>query len=262
MTKDKNIHEGHRKRFLEQIKATGFYNISDLHMLEYLLMYTIPRADTNPIAHRLLDEFKSFDNIFDAPEEALLCVDGVGEKTARFLHSLSATFFLYNKAKHTKKPNVGTINLLLNYINAVLPPSKNEQFIVLILNKNFEVKNYKIFPGISHSYINFDAKELSEFLIKHSAAFCIMAHTHPDHSASPSDSDHNTFERMKPLLNSLSIVLLENLIIGEKNFYTYRHKELIAYDRLIHSSLGNYKYTPTDIDTANPKKINNNSNNN
>jgi len=247
MTKNNNIHEGHRKRFLEQIKNMGFYNISELHMLEYLLMYTIPRADTNPIAHRLLKEFKSIHNVFDAPEEALLQIDGVGEKTARFIHSLSGAFFLYNKSKQIKNPKIGTINLLLNYVNAVLPPSKNEQFIILIVNKNFEVKTYKIFNGISHSFVNFDSKELSEFLIKHSASFCIMAHTHPDHTASPSDSDIDTFYRITPLLDSLSIVLLENLIIGEADFYSFKQEILISYNDLIDSTIGDYKYKPTNI---------------
>ena len=232
MKTKENIHAGHRERLRKYVEKTGIYNLSDLHMLEYLLTFSIPRADTNPIAHALLKEFKTIDNIFGASQKALCSVDGIGPNTARFLELMSGVCYFNNRAKAQNNPYAGNLNGCISFIQNILPPSENEQFIVLILSKNLKVKNYKIFKGISHSYINFDLKELSEFLINHRASFCIMAHTHPNHNATPSNSDIATFNTIQPLIDSLSIVLLDNLILGETEFCSFRNDFIRFYDEL------------------------------
>ena len=230
MKTKENIHAGHRQRLREQIDATGLYNLSDLHFLEQLLTYTITRANTNTIAHALLNEFKSIDNIFEASVESLMSVKGVGEKTARFLQYMSAVAYMSNKSKVIKKPFVGNITSALTFVTNILPPTDNEQFVVLIINKNFEVKNYKIFKGISHSYVDFDSQELFDFLVKHKSSFCIIAHTHPHHSAMPSASDYNMFEMMNHNLNLMRIKLIDNLILGEQDFYSSKIEETRQYN--------------------------------
>ena len=54
-----NIHKGHRQRLKDRFLKEGLENFSDVHVLELLLFYAIPRKDTNPIAHRLLATFGS-----------------------------------------------------------------------------------------------------------------------------------------------------------------------------------------------------------
>jgi len=247
MKTKENIHAGHRQRLRERIDASGLYNLSELHFLENLLTYTISRADTNPIAHELLNEFKTIDSIFEASLEALMSVKGVGEKTARFLQYMSAVVYMSNRSKAIKRPVVGNISSTLSFIANILPPTNNEQFVVLIIGKNFEVKNYKIFKGISHSYIDFDSQELMDFLIKHKASFCIMAHTHPDHSSNPSVSDYEMFTMMNHNLQMMRIGLVDNLILGEKDFYSSKIQETRPYDDFCDFNyIKNRLYVPED----------------
>ena len=51
------VHEGHRSRKKEQFRAHGLDAFADHEVLELLLYYAVPRQDTNPIAHRLMDKF-------------------------------------------------------------------------------------------------------------------------------------------------------------------------------------------------------------
>ena len=55
----KNIHEGHRARLRKRYAQHGLDNFDDVNALELLLFYTIPRRDTNEIAHALLERFGS-----------------------------------------------------------------------------------------------------------------------------------------------------------------------------------------------------------
>lgn len=248
MEPKKNIHSGHRERLRKNVETTGIYNLSDIHFLEYLLTFVIPRKDTNPIAHELLDEFKTIDNIFGATKKALCNVNGVGEKTALFLQFMSSVCYYNDLAQARRNPFAGTLKSAIEFINKVLPPSQNEQFIVLILNKNLTVKNYKIFNGISHSYVNFDLKVFSEYLVSHQTSFCLLAHTHPHHNANPSNSDYATFWSFKPIFQSLSVVVLDNLILGENEFCSFRNEMIRKYDEMSIDFVANKNYPLTSFD--------------
>ena len=62
-----SVHEGHRQRKKEQFREHGLDAFADHEALELLLYYAIPRQDTNPIAHRLLERFGSLEGVFSAP---------------------------------------------------------------------------------------------------------------------------------------------------------------------------------------------------
>ena len=58
MQNNDNIHAGHRQRMRrEMIEQDNIDKMSDHRLLEVLLFYGIPRRDTNPIAHELLNKF-------------------------------------------------------------------------------------------------------------------------------------------------------------------------------------------------------------
>ena len=77
-----NLHEGHRKRLKQRFINDGLSTFEDHNILELLLFYSVPRSDTNEIGHRLLKQFGSLSNVFDAPVEELCKVDGIGEHSA------------------------------------------------------------------------------------------------------------------------------------------------------------------------------------
>lgn len=220
-TKD-NIHAGHRKRLRENIEVTGMYNLSDIHFLEYLLTFVIPRADTNPIAHALLKEFTHIDHIFDTSIENLMRVEGVGLKTARFLQAVGLSAYMYNKSRGTKRASLANMEDLLIFLKEIIPPSHNEQFIVLNLTKDYKLKNYKILNGIDHSFLDVNIRDLSEYLIKNKVEFCVLVHTHPDSKARPSESDIEMFKRFTNLFTTLDIRLRDNIIIGKEDYYSTR----------------------------------------
>ena len=62
-----SIHDGHRQRLRERFLQEGLENFTQIQVLELLLFYCIPRQDTNPIAHALLNRFGSLSGVLEAP---------------------------------------------------------------------------------------------------------------------------------------------------------------------------------------------------
>ena len=95
------IHDGHRKRLRQRFAQQGADGFQDHELLEYLLQFSLPRVDTNPLAHRLMDRFGSFSSVLDAPVESLLQVEGVGPGTAAFLSALPGVCRRYYTDRNT-----------------------------------------------------------------------------------------------------------------------------------------------------------------
>ena len=53
------VHDGHRARKREQFLQHGLDAFADHEILELLLFYAIPRRDTNPIAHALMERYSA-----------------------------------------------------------------------------------------------------------------------------------------------------------------------------------------------------------
>ena len=65
------MHDGHRQRMRQRYLRAGLDGFDDLAILEFLLHFAIPRRDTNPIAHALLDRYGSLSAVLEAPAAAL-----------------------------------------------------------------------------------------------------------------------------------------------------------------------------------------------
>ena len=66
-----SVHDGHRKSVKKKFIENGLDVFSPHEALELYLFYAIPRKDTNPLAHKLLDRFVTI--AVDLPKTRLFC---------------------------------------------------------------------------------------------------------------------------------------------------------------------------------------------
>ena len=82
------IHDGHREKMRRRFLQGGLDNFADHEALELLLFYAIPRRDTNPIAHALMERYGSLSAVLSAPVEDLQKVEGIGESGPQMMPPL------------------------------------------------------------------------------------------------------------------------------------------------------------------------------
>ncbi len=81
----KGIHDGHRDRMREKFRKTGFEGMHPHEMLEMLLFYSVPRKDTNEMAHQLISRFGSLAGVLEATEDQLVNVGGISQNSATLI---------------------------------------------------------------------------------------------------------------------------------------------------------------------------------
>ena len=120
-----SIHDGHRQRMKDRFQKEGLDHFDEHQVLELLLFYCIPRMDTNPIAHALIDRFGSLAQVLEAPVEELEKVPGIGHNAAVFLSLVMAAGRYY-------QVNCASRNVILTTVEACgryLMPFKYESRI-------------------------------------------------------------------------------------------------------------------------------------
>ena len=95
MTKQKPIHSGHRQRLKNKF-VSARETFSEHEILEFLLFYSIPRKNTNALAHKLIETFGSLQGVLKADVNSLKLVEGLGENSAIFLNLLGYVNVLTN----------------------------------------------------------------------------------------------------------------------------------------------------------------------
>ena len=104
-----SIHDGHRQRLKEQFRRNGLDGFTDVQALELALFYCIPRQDTNPISHKLIEHFGSLSQVLEAPVEELVKVPGIGENTAVYLKMITELGRYYMVNRSTQNTILTTI---------------------------------------------------------------------------------------------------------------------------------------------------------
>lgn len=85
LTFDINLHNLHRQRARERAEYLGFMALKPHEVMELILFSAYRRANTNDIAHALIDRFGSVSAVLEASEEDLMTVDGVGYHAAQVI---------------------------------------------------------------------------------------------------------------------------------------------------------------------------------
>ena len=140
-----SIHDGHRQRLKERFRREGLDNFDELYVLELLLFYCVPRMDTNPLAHRLLDSFGSLTAVLEASPEELEKVEGIGNNISTFL-SLITQVGRYYQVKCSEPGDIlRTIEQCGQYLVPYFYGRDNETVFMLCLDakcKVFVVKKW------------------------------------------------------------------------------------------------------------------------
>ena len=219
MNKKNNSHEGHRQRLREKF-AVGKESFKEHEILELLLGYSIPRKDTNELAHNLLDKFGSLSNVLYCDSNLLSTIEGVGERTATFLSLIGYISKILQNESLNKKP-VSTIEEAKTQLFDLFKGYSHEVFFALYLNSKNKVIGLTKIDSNKENSVSIDFGELSKGILIYNPTSIIVAHNHFSPYPKPSFEDDNATEKIFTLLQLHKVNFYDHLIVGSKEIYSY-----------------------------------------
>ncbi len=209
-----NNHAGHRERLRHDFLERGLEAMHPHQVLELLLFYSIPRIDTNNIAHEMLNKFGSIAGVFNAPIGELRDIHGVSENTIVLLKMIPQLFSLY-AASVNEGAVLDTTSKLCKYFLSQLAGVSEEQIIIVCLDDGMRLSKFvRIAKGDSGS-VAVENKKIVEAVISSGCTLCAMAHNHPISSCEPTKEDIESTSVLMKVLKYIGVTLSEHIVVGK-----------------------------------------------
>ena len=219
------IHSGHRERLRTRFLREGLDGFEDHQVLELLLFEVIPRHDTNPVAHLLIERFGSFSSVLEADPKDLASVGGIGPKAAAFLSMLPDVTrrYFYDRVRHARK-TLNTSEAAAEYLVPLMAGRPEEVFYLICLDSRLRV----LYPALISEGTVKDAlvhpRHVVEAAIRHKAASAILAHNHPAGTVRPSGHDHAITKRLVQALGAIHIQVVDHIIVAGEQIYSFQRE--------------------------------------
>ena len=213
-----SIHDGHRQRMKERFFHEGLDHFSQFEALETLLYYAIPRKDTNPIAHAMIDHFGSLAQVLDASVEELEQVSGISRNAAVLIKLVTemGRMYMVKRAEETKV--LRTIRDCGDYLTPYFYGRVNETVFLLCLDAKCKVIGCRKVGEGSVNSANVPIRRIVELALGANATSVVLAHNHPSGIAIPSEEDVATTRRVAAALSTVDIVLVDHIVVADDDY--------------------------------------------
>lgn len=214
----KSPHAGHRQRVIKKYIEHGLDSFDEHEVLELLLFFSVPRRDTNPLAHSLIDEFGSLQNVFNASPEELLLVDGIGNNSATLISLFRAVRQYQNTQLYDKSIKLDEAHKIGMFCVKYFSEHLNESAIMLAMDSRYRLLKVSVISTGTINESAFYPSKIMKTALNLRASMVVIAHNHPGGKLQPSPSDIMLTKELYDLLKGVRIELLDHIICNEHYF--------------------------------------------
>jgi len=217
-TDKSQLHKGHRARLREQYENFGIDSLEDHRILELLLFYSIPRGDTNPIAHRLLDRFGSLFGVMKASVSELTSITGVGKASASLIHT-AADLMKRAMINECLSAPLSSDEKMKNYLVWTLFAEPADTAVAVFTNAQGNHLYTEKYPGGEFFDTNAFTSKLLILAERYKADAITIAHTHAGAPLAPSPDDINATLAISASCRAAGRALAAHYIVSDLETY-------------------------------------------
>ena len=222
MSKKESIHANHRKRLKNRFLMHGEDSFEIHEVLELLLFYAIPRKNTNPVAHSLINKFGSIQCILDAPYNVLRNVYGVGDAVACFFKVILAVIRLYLVTISSYENGFYSREDLNDRLANKFVGRLEETVAIILLDAKCKIIYEGIISYGSYNSVDMNVRKVIELISNYNATAIAFAHNHPSGVALPSKDDIITTKKLKSLFDAMNITFIDHIIVADRDYVSFR----------------------------------------
>lgn len=214
-----NLHSGHRERLRTRLFEQGITKNTPHHeILEFILFYSIPRKDTNELAHTLINSFGSLTAVFDAPENELMKIKGINKSTVTLLKLFIPIANIYIGEKLDPPEDFRNIDELGDYLLKKYIGYTKEVLSVASLNAKGKLLSFDIISEGSLTEVSASKRQIAEIAMQNRAHCVVLCHNHPGATAVPSAADLALTSLVQEALSTVGVELLDHIILSDDDY--------------------------------------------
>ncbi|ABX80982.1 RadC family protein [Acholeplasma laidlawii] len=208
----------------EKLIQHGVRALEDYELIAILLRTGNTKEDVLLLAKKVLSQLDNFEDMLHITVEDLLTIYGISDAKAT---TIIAAVELGRRLSDRKKPvrkMITESSEVYHLLKEDMSYLRKEHLIVLCLDiKGNLLKNETIYMGTTSS-IQVSVKDLFKSAVRIGAFGIIVVHNHPSGDSTPSQADDKLTKLIKNAGEVLSIELIDHIIIGRNEFFSYRRQ--------------------------------------
>ncbi len=225
--KEKPHFHGHRERLRGRLRDSGDEILADYEILELVLFRAVARADTKPLAKKLIKKFGSFAEALTASPQRLKELEGVGDAIVNEFKIVEAAAKRLAKGRIKDKDFLSSWSSVIDYCQVTMAFSDIEQFRILFLNKKNALITDEVQQSGTLDHTPVYPREIVKRALELSASALILVHNHPTGDPTPSQADITMTHKIIEIAAPLGITVHDHVIVGKDGHASMRGLKLI-----------------------------------
>lgn len=205
-------HDGHRERLRKKF-CEG--TLEDHELLELLLFYSIPRLNTNEIAHELINTCGGLGEVFSSDGERLKKVKGVGENSVVLIRLVSELMRRQAFSLCHTAALLSSQTELYKYLCAIFLGEYEEKAYMVMFGKNGKLLGHELIGDGIYDQSRIGVKKAIKKARSAGAEGVIIAHNHPNGIDRPSSYDISEAEKIEIIFRNAGIKVLDNFLVAD-----------------------------------------------
>ena len=221
--KEIDIYDRPRERLIRE----GSESLTDEELLAIIISTGTKDKNVIELAREILETF-SYEELSEIEVEELSQIKGIkNAKASTIVASLKFGKRINQKVLEKAKVTIEKSEDIYNYLKSDLEFLNQECFYAILLDtKNVIISKEEITRGtLDASLVH--PREAFKVAIKKSAKSIIFAHNHPSGDSNPSKEDYLITKRLVDAGDLLDIRVLDHIIIGKDNYYSFKKENVI-----------------------------------
>jgi DNA repair protein RadC len=212
---------GHRERLRARFREAGSEALADYELLEMVLFRAIQRADTKPLAKRLIARFGTFAEVINASPQRLAEVEGAGDRVIDEIKLVKAAALRMMQGQILGRQVLASWTAVIEYCRAAQGFEERECFRILFLDKKNQLIADEVQQEGTVDHTPVYVREVLKRALELGATALILVHNHPSGDPTPSRADIDMTRLIVEAAKPLGVIIHDHLIVGRKG-----HKSL------------------------------------
>jgi DNA repair protein RadC len=208
----------------EKLLEKGPESLSDAELLAVLFGHGIRGQDAVSFSRSLLLQFGGLRGLLNQTNGAFGNVRGLGQAKVAMLFAVREIGLRQLREKMIGQNFVRSPQAVTDYLTAALRDQKREVFKVLFLDKALRILGERdlFFGTIDEAAVH--PREIVKAALEFHASSLVLVHNHPSGKVEPSREDYEITQKIKAACQTVSIRILDHIIIGENQYFSFSER--------------------------------------
>lgn len=211
-----------QERPREKLLNNGVSTLSNEELLSIIIKTGTKNESAKSLASYVLKNVGSIQHMMDLNLTKLKKIKGIGDvKACELLALVELSKRINKEVDSINNIKIKSSNDIFNYYKCIFLKEKQEKFYCIYLNSSNKVINTKLLFTGTINKSNVYPREIFKEAYLNDAVSIICIHNHPTGNVNPSKNDIDITEQIKLIGLMMEIKLLDHIIIGKENYYSF-----------------------------------------